>query len=248
VIQDLLIFFIAFIAALLSSMSGGGAGIILYPALLFMGMSYPLVSTISAVNSAVWVLPAARNYLKGRKIDWQLIISFSLIGLIGCYVGVFLVININQRMLDISVGALILLLVIYTYFRKNLGLSEHKVHSWWRRALGYPFALLSGFYETVFGSGNGIAFTMVTFYTRGFDFIDGLGHYYAVSFSWALFAAILLIRQGYYNVPAMILAALGSLIGAYIGSRYAKGKGNRFIKILFVFIGGILGLKLLLGW
>jgi uncharacterized membrane protein YfcA len=104
-----------------------------------------------------------------------------------------------------------------------------------------------GFYETVFGSGNGIFFTMLTFYTKGFDFIDGLGHYYAISFSWVLFAAILLIQKGYFDFQIMLFATLGSVLGGFLGSRYAKNKGNKFIKILFVIIGSILGLKLLFG-
>ncbi len=206
---DVIIFGTAFVAALLSSMSGGGAGIILFPAFLSMGMSYPLVAAISSVNSAVWVLPAARNYLRGRIINWPLILSFSFIGLLGCYLGVLLIIDINQRILEICVGIVILFLVVYTYFRKGLGLTEHKVYSRARQAIAYPFALLLGFYETVFGSGNGILFTMLTFYTKGFDFIDGLGHYYVVSFSWALFAAILIINRCYYDSRVMILAAAG---------------------------------------
>ncbi len=246
--QDVIFFGVPFVAALLSSMSGGGAGIIMFPAFLSMGMSYPLVVAISSVNSAVWVLPAARNYLKGRTINWPFIGWFSFIGLLGCYLGVLLVIDINQRILEICVGIIILFLVIYTYFRKDLGLTEHNIiYSRARQVVVYPFALLLGFYETVFGSGNGILFSTLTFYTKGFDFIDGLGHYYAVSFSWALFAAILLIRKGYWDVRIMIFAAAGSVLGAYIGSRYAKSKGNRFIKTLFVVIGGVLGIKLLLG-
>ena len=245
--QIVLVFAVAFIAALLSSMSGGGAGIILFPSLLLMGFSYPLVAAISAVDSVFWVLPAARNYLKGRKIHWTLIIVFSLVGLIGCYLGVLLLTHINQRILEICVGALIVFLVVYTYFRKGFGMVKQTIYSRTRRAIAYPFSLLLGFYETVFGSGNGILFTTLTFYTNGFDFIDGLSHYYVISFSWALFAAILLAKQGYYNVPVMAAAAIGSVAGGYLGSHYAKRKGNAFIRLLFVIIGGILGCKMLLG-
>ena len=228
-------------------MSGGGAGIIVYPALLSMGLSFPLVSAVSAVNSTVWVLPAGINYLKKRVVNWNFLIIFSIIGLIGCYLGVLLMININQRILEVSVGVIILFLVSYTYFKKDIGLTEHKVYSLTRKIIVYPLALLLGFYETIFGSGNGILFTMITLHTRGFDFIDGLGHYYYIAFSWALFAAILLIQKGYYDINIMIVAAVGSVLGGFMGSRYAKNKGNKFIKTLFVIVGGILGVKLLFG-
>jgi len=247
VVQYLIVFAITFIATILSSMSGSGTGIIVFPVLLSMGISYPVVAAINAFNSTVWVLPASRNYLKGKTINWPFIITFSVIGLVGCYLGVLFVTSINQRIMEICVGIIILFLVTYTYFKKDIGLTEHKIYSSARKIISYPFALLLGFYETIFGSGNGIFFTTVTFYTRGFDFIDGLGHYYAIAFSWCLFSTILFIQKGYYNIPLMVFAALGSVLGGFFGSRYAKNKGNKFIKILFVVIGGILGLKLLFG-
>ena len=55
------------------------------------------------------------------------------------------------------------------------------------------------------------------------------------------------MQKGYFDLAIMAPAVVGSVAGAYIGSKYARDKGNRFIKLLFVVVGGILGLKLLLG-
>ncbi len=243
----IIVFVISLVASLLSSMSGGGTNIITFPVFLSLDISIPLALSISSLNGAFWVLPASRNYLKGRKIDWKFLIIFSLIGLIGCYFGVKFVLGISQRTFEIIVGPLIIFLVAYTYFKKDLGLDEHRVYSKTRQMLAYPFALILGFYENIFGSGNGILFSIVSFYTKGFDFIHALGHYYAISFTWCLFGAILFIRHGFYDVKLMFIAVTGSVIGAYLGSKYAKYKGNKFIKLVFVIVGGILGLKLLLG-
>ena len=45
----------------------------------------------------------------------------------------------------------------------------------------------------------------------------------------------------------IIPAIIGSVIGGFIGSKYAKYKGDRFIKLMFVTVGGFLGFKLLFG-
>lgn len=245
--QSLIILITCFIAALLSSMSGGGTNIIVVPVLLSLGLPLPLVIATGLVNSTFWVLPAARNYLKGRKIDWRFIAAFSIIGLGGSYLGVALVINLQKRIFEIVAGFVILILVVYIYSKKDVGLGVETVASKTREWLAYPFALVLGFYETIFGAGNGIIFTTLTFYTKGFDFISALGHYYAAAFSWAAFSAYLLIRRGYYDFRIMAVAVVGSMAGAYLGSRYARSRGNKFIKILFVAIGGVLGLKLFLG-
>lgn len=180
-------------------------------------------------------------------MDWFFLVLFSLVGLVGVYLGILVVLNTNQRIMELVIGILIIALVIYTYFKKDIGLSEHKIYSKIRQSIAYIFALILGFYESIFGSGNGIMFSMVAFYTKGFDFVDALGYYFSVAFPWVVFAGILLISKGYFSLSIMIPALVGSIIGRYFGSKFARYKGNRFIKIMFIIIGGILGLKLVFG-
>lgn len=185
-----------------------------------------MATAIQKVSAVFWVLPTAFNYLKGKKIDWVFLGFFALAGLVGAYFGVLIVVSIPQRILEVAIGVLILFLVLYTFFQKGLGLQEHAVSSRFRNFLAYPFAIILGFYETLFGSGNGILFSLVSFYTKGFDFVKALGYYFAIAFVWVVFASFLFIS---------------------IGSRYARFKGNSFIKFMFLIVGGALGIKLILG-
>ena len=228
-------------------MSGGGASIINLPVFLWLGMPFPLATAVQKVSSAFWVLPAAYNYLHDRKIDWTFLILFSLLGLVGVYFGVLFVLGVPQRILELIVGVIILALVVYTYFKKDMGLGATRTYSKVRQALAYPGALLMGFYESIFGAGNGILFVIIGFFTRGFDFVAALGYYFAAAFLWCVFAAVLLMQEGYYDWPIMASAVAGSLIGAWLGSKLGKLKGNAFIRLVFLIVGVVLGLKLLLG-
>ena len=166
-----------FLSTILSSMSGGGASIINLPVFLALGLPFPVVVSIQKVSSVFWVLPAAYNYLKGRKVDWTFISIFTSVGLIGVYFGVLAVINIPQRDIEAAIGFLIIFLVIYTYFQKGLGLKEEgKEYGKGRKVLAYPFSLVLGFYESFFGSGNSILLAILTSFTRGFAFVDALGY------------------------------------------------------------------------
>lgn len=245
--ENILVFLVSFGAALLSSMSGGGSSAIVLPLFLSMGLSFPLATAIQKVSAVFWAPTAAWNYLRGRKIDWPFVVLFTVIGLVGAYIGVKVVLGIDERILEVVVGILILLLVIHTVLQKHAGLEEKFVTSRTRRLLAYPFALLMGFYESVFGSGNGILFAVVAMKTRGFDFIDALGHYFLIATFWVLFATLLLLMQGFYDIPLMLAGALGSIAGAYLGSAFARFKGNVFIRMVFAIVGTLLGLKLLLG-
>jgi len=247
ILAQTIVFFGALLATALSTMSGGGTEIIMYPVFISLGIPVPLIISTAFTTNIFWGIPAAYNYLKGRKVDWTFAILFSGIGLIGCYLGVAAILSVQPRIYQICIGAIILLFVAYLYINKDLGLQEKREYSNKRGLFAYPFALFMGFYELLLGVGNAIALSILTFYTRGFDFIDGLGHYYLIVLPWSVFSAALLISRGYFDLRIAILSIAGSVIGGYIGSRYARYKGNKFIKNLFVIIGGILGLKLLLG-
>ncbi|OGG53086.1 hypothetical protein A2851_03130 [Candidatus Kaiserbacteria bacterium RIFCSPHIGHO2_01_FULL_53_29] len=242
------VFFTAIAATVLGTMSGGGLEIIMYPVFISLGIPIPIIISTAFTTNVFWTMPAAYNYLKGRKVDWMFVLLFSGIGLIGCYLGIAAILTVQPRIYQICIGVIILLFVVYLYFNKDIGLQEKREYSKSRGIYAYPFALVMGFYELILGVGNAIALSILTFYTRGFDFIDGLGHYYLIVLPWSIFSAAFLISKGYFDIQLAILAILGSMVGAYIGSRYARYKGNKFIKTLFVIVGGILGLKLLLGF
>lgn len=241
------IFVTSLIATALSAMSGGGAGAINIPVMLALGVSFPAASAAQKAAAAFWVLPASYNYLRDKKIEWRFLLIFSAVGLIGVYGGVMSILAISQRNLEITVGVLILILVAYVFFKKEAGLRETPITSSVRHALAYGSALILGFYESFFGSGNGVLFSVVAFQTRGFDFIEALGYYFAIAFAWDVFAVILFASNGYFSWSVVAPMVLGAVIGGYLGSRYAKYKGNKFIKFMFVGVGTILGLKLLTG-
>jgi uncharacterized membrane protein YfcA len=241
------VFLVSAFAAFLSSMSGGGSSVIALPIFLSLGISFPLATVINKVAGIFWLLPSSYNYLKGRTIDWRFLLSFALAGLVGVYLGVLIVLRINQRLLKTGVGIFITALVIYIAFKKDAGIKTVAVCSRQREPLAYGIALPMGVYEGVLGSGNGIAFSAISFYAKGFDFTSALGYYFSISFIWSVFGSLILIYRGYFSLALVVPAILGSVPGAYLGSKYARYKGNRFIKIVFVVIGGILGVKLTLG-
>src|SRR3989344_3966951 len=106
--ENILVFLVSFGAALLSSMSGGGSSAIVLPLFLSMGLSFPLATAIQKVSAVFWAPTAAWNYLKNRKIDWPFLLLFATIGLIGAYLGVNVVLTVNERILEFCVGILIL--------------------------------------------------------------------------------------------------------------------------------------------
>lgn len=215
------------------------------PVWLMLGFPLPTAIASNTVGGTVWTLIAARNYLRGHALDWRLLSGLVICGLFGAFIGTRVIIYCNPKNLQMIIGAIILSQVLLAYFRKDFGLDEKpaRLSRTMTSLAGFPL----GFYEAFFGSGNGIFTSAVLINARGFKLLQALGYYYVMAFAWCIFAATLYISGGNWSLQLMVPAAIASIAGASIGSHIGMKKGARFVRTAFITVGGILGLKLLLG-
>lgn len=236
---------IAFGAALLGGMSGGSASALTTPAWLALGVPLPTAVGTDKLAGACWTLLGARNFLRRRTVDWQLLAGMTALGLVGAWFGVQVTVRLDPAFLKRIAGGLILLLLAAMLWRPRLGAAPGPVRL--SRPTVTAFALPLGFYEGLLGSGNSLVATLLFCVGRGYDLIGALGHYYILAFAWCALAAASYIGRGYFDASLAIPAVAGSCAGGYLGSRLASARGTGFVRGLFVVVGGLLGLKLLLG-
>lgn len=214
------------------------------PVWLMLGYSLPAAQAASKINSVFWTPIAAWNYLRSRKVDRRLLLGLAACGLGGAYLGSVFFVNVKPLLLKRMIGGMIVCLVLFALINKEFGVRLKAPSA--SRVITSVFAIPLGFYEAFFGSGNGILTSALLAKTRGFDLILALGYYYCISFVWCLFSAVLFLHWGFGDMELIVPSSLGSLMGAYLGSLIGQRKGARFVKVIFISLGGLLGLKLLL--
>lgn len=244
--QTLTIFSVAFLASLLSSMSGAGSAMLTTPVWLSLGFPLPVAIASNQMNGAAWTLIAARNYLRGRTLDWTLIGIMVCFGLAGAYAGTVIVRGMDGQALQRIIGLIIIGLVAVVWFNPSLGRTESKPLLS-RRTTGM-LAFPLGAYESFFGSGNGLFTSLLLSKARGFALLTALGYYYVIAFTWNCFAVAVYTAAGYADSRLMLPSTAGSMLGAYLGSRLGRRRGYGLVRALFLAVGGVLGVKLALGW
>lgn len=242
----LVVFSVAFLASLLSSMSGAGAAMVTTPVWLFLGYPLPVAIASNQLNGAAWTLIAARNYLKGGTVDWALVRIMIFFGLAGAYVGTTIVRGVDAHLLQRVIGMIIIGLVVVVAFHPALGRTESEPIL--SRRLTGVLAFPLGAYESFFGSGNGLFTSILLSKGRGLPLLTALGYYYLISFFWNSFAVSVYSSAGLADSSLMVPSTAGSVLGAYIGSRVGRRKGYDLVRALFLGAGGVLGLKLASGW
>jgi len=249
VAEQLLIFAISLIANLFSALSGGGAGLIQLPVLIFLGLPFGIALATHKVATIALGIGATARHLKDNRIERDFALLMVVAGLPGVILGASFILQIPDQIAKTALGLLTMGLGIYSFFSPELGQTYQLKN---RHAKGYIIGglvlFLIGILNGSLTSGTGLFVTLWLIRWFGFDYKLGVAYTLVfVGLFWNASGAITLGLLGDIHwvwIPALLL---GSVIGGYIGAHLSIVKGNRVIKRSFEVVTLLVGLKLVLG-
>lgn len=246
---NLLLFLIAAVANFLSALAGGGAGLVQLPALIFLGLPFPLALATHKVASVALGVGATARHLKSSVLEWRYAVFILVTGLPGVVVGASVILELPERLAEILLGLLTVGLGLYSWFKKDLGQNyEPKHRDPAGFALGGLVLFLLGFVNGSLTSGSGLFVTLWQVRWFGLDYQRAVAYTLVlVGLFWNGTGAITLGMIGDIQwswLPALIL---GSIVGGYAGAHAGITKGNKLIKRSFEVVTILVGLKLLWG-
>ena len=248
-VEQLLIFIISLIANLLSALSGGGAGLLQLPALIFLGLPFGIALATHKVATIALGIGATARHLKDNKIERDYALLMILTGVPGAVFGASFILQIPEPLAKLALGILTMGLGIYSFLSPELG---QKCHIRNRHAKGYIIGgsvlFIIGILNGSLTSGTGLFVTLWLIRWFGFDYKLAVAYTLVfVGLFWNASGAITLGFLGDIHwlwIPALLL---GSFIGGYIGAHLSIVKGNKLIKRSFEVVTLLVGLKLVLG-
>lgn len=119
--EHLLIFIISLVANLFSALSGGGAGLIQLPALIFLGLPFGLALATHKVATIALGIGATARHLKENRINRDFALVMLLAGLPGVVLGASFILQVPDQMAKMALGILTIGLGVYSLFSPNLG-------------------------------------------------------------------------------------------------------------------------------
>lgn len=247
--DQLLLFLISLFANLFSAFSGGGAGLIQLPALIFLGLPFVIALATHKVASVALGIGATLRHLREGSLERSLAIFILATGLPGVMVGANLIVDIPGRTAEMALGVLTAGLGLYSWLNPGLGEAERVTH---RDRAGFAIGggglFLIGVLNGSLTSGTGLFVTLWLVRWFGLDYRRAVAYTLVlVGIFWNGTGALtlgLLAEIRWQWVPALLV---GSLLGGYAGAHLAITKGNRWIKRAFEIITLIIGVKLMLG-
>lgn len=247
--DQLLLFGISLIANAFSAFAGGGAGLIQFPVLIFLGLPFSIALATHKVASVALGVGATIRNLRTHRLQKNLVANIVLFGVPGVVAGANIILFVPDRTAEISLGVLTMGLGMYSIFKPSLGLEKQVVAISMRRYLLGGLVLFTiGALNGSLTSGTGLFVTLWLVRWYGLDYKLAVAYTLVlVGIFWNGSGAItlgLLAQIQWQWLPALLL---GSLLGGFIGAHFAIVKGNKWIKRVYESITLIIGLKLIIG-
>ena len=132
--SQFLLFVISLIANAFSAFSGGGAGLIQFPVLIFLGLSFAVALATHKVATVALGIGATIRHMRENTLERNFTLFILATGLPGVVLGASLILRIPDRGATIALGILVIGLGVYSWFKKDLGQSYTPQH---RNRSGY---------------------------------------------------------------------------------------------------------------
>ena len=244
--EQVVLFLASFAANWFSALSGGGAGLIQFPMLIFLGLPFGVALATHKVATVALGLGATLRHLKESHLARRESLVILGAGLPGVVLGAAVILHVPAQAAEFALGILTLGLGLYSVFRPALGM-VHEPRNWEGGGLAAGMAglFIIGFLNGSITSGTGLFLTLWLVRHFGLDYKRAVAYTLVLcGLAWNGTGALVLGYLGHIAWSWMPALLLGSLLGGYAGSHWAIVKGNVWIKRSFEAITLIIGTKL----
>lgn len=245
--EQLVLLLVSLVANVFSAFAGGGAGLLQFPALIFLGLPFGVALATHKVASVALGVGATLRHLREKSLEWKFSLFVLAAGLPGVVLGAAFILDVPDAIARVSLGVLTIGLGVYSYLNKQLGLEHTPIHRTRRGfALGGLGVFIVGVLNGSLTSGTGLFCTLWLVRWFGLDYRRAVAYTLVlVGLFWNGTGAITLGILGEIRWSWLPALLLGSLFGGYLGAHWSIVKGNVWIKRVFEIITVLVGLKLI---
>lgn len=248
-LSQLTLLVISLLANMFSALSGGGAGLIQLPALIFLGLPFGVALATHKIATVALGIGATLRYLKDGGVERRFAGFILASGLPGVVLGARLILHVPERAAQVTLGLLTMGLGMYSWFKPDLG-QDHRPRHRDRRGylVGGIILFVIGVINGSLASGTGLFVTLWLIRWFGLDYKRAVAYtLILVGLFWNGVGALVLAAQATVRWDWLPALLLGSLVGGYLGAHIAVAQGNRLVKRSFEIITVLVGVKLVIG-
>ncbi len=247
--DSILLFIVSFIANSFSAFSGGGAGLLQLPLLLFLGLPFSVALATHKLATVALGIGATTRHFREGSLNWRFSLLILASGLPGVILGAGIIVRVPDRPAELALGLLTIGLGLYSVLHKELGQKAQELdRNWQHKFTGFAVLFFIGILNGSLTSGTGLFVTIWLVRWFSLDYKRAVAYTLVlVGLFWNGAGALALGLQGPIRWDWVPILLVASMLGGYAGAHFAISAGNRWIKRVYEVVTLLVGAKLLLG-
>ncbi len=231
-----LIILAGFVAGGINTVAGSGS-VVTLSMLSFLGLPSTIANGTNRIGVLFQSFTAYRTYRQHNEIPINTPVLLTIIA--GALVGTQIAVEINERMMNLCIGVLMIGLLFLVLRKPKEWLKKQKSEpANWSNFVRYGIFFLIGIYGGFIQAGVGILLLSAFILGEGFTLIQSNGMKQLVVLAYNIFSLSIFLYYGQVNWVYGLLLAVGQVFGAYLAARFATRhpKANIWIRYLLVVI------------
>jgi uncharacterized protein len=219
------------VAAGFINVLAGNGSLISLPVLIFVGLPPGVANATNRVSIVFQNLVGATGFFRQGKLDVRGALTLSIPMVLGSTVGAFLAVDVDdkvfQRVLAVAMLAMLALMLLKPerWIEGKRGAVNTRL-----TAARFLIFLAIGVYGGFLQAGVGIFLLVALVLEAGYDVIRANAVKVAVTLASAVVSLAIFAANLKVNWTAGLVLACGSMLGAWLATRFAAGKGAGWVR------------------
>ncbi|KGX86907.1 sulfite exporter TauE/SafE family protein [Pontibacillus litoralis] len=246
--MDIFILFIVLIVGMFAgfmNVLAGGGSLLTLPLLIFIGLPSALANGTNRIAVMAQNLTAIASFRKNGIFHWKLGIMLAIPAVIGSVIGASLAIEISDDVFNRILSIVMIIVLITIVVKPQRWFRNASVKLTPTKVIILLFAfLLIGSYGGFIQAGIGFIIIIVLSLTTGLNLvhINSLKVFVVAIYMASSLMVFILNDQVHWGYG--IVLAIGNSTGAYIASKFAVQKGEKFVQSMMIIIVVAMSIKL----
>ncbi len=241
-----LVFIVGILCGIINTLAGSGS-LISLPILMFIGLDPNVANGTNRIGIFFQNIVSTTNFWRQKVLDVRMGFRVAMPSILGSIGGAFVVLELNERAVEITVGIVLILMLIPLWYKPSKWLhgSQHESNNYYP-IIQFIIFLFIGAYGGFIQAGVGIFLLSALVLHSGYDLVRANALKVFINLIFTPFALAVFIYKGQINLIAGLILAAGNASGAWFASKYAVSWGTAFVRYVLIVVIILAGIKLLI--
>jgi len=221
-------------AGFINTLAGSGS-LITLPLLIFLGLPATVANGTNRVGVLLQTAVATNSFHRQKMLDVRGGLTLAIPAIIGSLVGAQIAVNLNEEMMRIAIGVLMVIMLIVILVRPKRWLEGRPEALTERPGLKQIVIFFGiGIYGGFIQAGVGVFLLAGLVLSVGYDLVRANAVKTLIIFCFTIAALAIFVMNDQVDWGVGIILAVGNAFGGWVAAQMAVKRGAQFVRWLLI--------------